>query len=76
MAAHRLAEMQGRADVDQVMEETPATVFLDWLAYWSLGSGGGKRAVETDGPEMTPEESYHQMHRLMEHFGKQKEARA
>jgi hypothetical protein len=36
MAGFRLAEMQGRADVDAVLEETPASLLMEWIAWWAM----------------------------------------
>jgi hypothetical protein len=42
--------MQGRADVDAVLEETPWDTLREWVAYWQIRDG-----AEDPETEMTTE---------------------
>lgn len=44
--------MQGRGDVDAVLEETPYPDLMEWVAYWSIRDGIKDDREEA---EMTPE---------------------
>lgn len=44
--------MQGRADVERVLEETPWHTLREWVAYWQIRDG-----VEDPEAEMTTEKA-------------------
>jgi hypothetical protein len=68
MAGFRLAEMQGRADVDAVLAETPASLLMEWIAWWAMPyEDTPEEAVKPE--DRTPEEAGAYYRHLRTAFG-------
>lgn len=69
MAGFKLAEMQGRADVDAVMRETPFWLLAEWVGWWQLQHPDKSDPHEADHTPMTPEKAAATTDRMRKLFG-------
>ena len=69
MAGFRLAEMQGRADVDAVLDETPAGLLMEWIAWWSMPHDDEQTEETVSREAPTPESADAYYRHLRKAFG-------